>query len=548
MLPLVVALNVAGTVVIEDRTEVRGRLVNSPRIDKATQQPVVDPATGRPKADDNKTAIVMDLETDPKVGMRVDNAKDALTISYGPRVVVANFGNAGAAQNGATTLDLIHRPMLTGELQIDPRNRFVVNGLLQFGTTTAGTLLLPERWNGEDRPNIPRAFPVLPFNKQTFLSIYAAAGLAHQFSPRLTGTISAFYITFGQPTQQGRIDAGGSTYLQNPGVNLELEYKASQTDTFVFNVAPQINIVQASPIEVNQDGQQIGKDGNLLVLPNTNTAGELFDQLDRAAVGPRYVDRTAPNTYQVLLEARWHKDVRRPTYFELAAGGNLLQQSLPQAAIRTFTYNGPVCDANGANCNPGTADVPPSVADNAGPQLRPEQNITLTQGERVVDDPFNLIARNPGQSRPAKNFFNLLPVGEVLLSHSFATASAKGRLIAFDRADAWLNTVSGEIGARNALVAALNFDFGLDALRAQAAFVKSLPLSDKTTEFTQVITELSYERELSRSWFFDVGARLGFQDAVTFKNPVDESLSLRSQFLQPGAFVGVAWRPLPAKL
>lgn len=532
MLPLVVALNVAGTVVIEDRTEVRGRVVNSPRIDPATKLPRVDPTTQGPLPNDNKSALVMDVETDPRASFRVDNAKDALTLTYAPRVVVANFGNAGAAQNGETTLDLIHRPMLTGELQIDPRNRFVVNGLLQFGTTTAGTLLLPERWDGEQRPNVPRAFPVLPFNKQTFLSIYAAAGIAHQFSPRFSATLSAFYITFGQPTQRGRIEAGGTTYLQNPGVNLELEYKASQTDAFIFNVAPQVNIVQASPVEVNQDGQEIGADGRLLVLPNTDTADNLYDQLDRQAVGRRFVNRTAPNTYQVLLEARWHKDLERTTYLELAAGGNLLQQSVPRAAIRRFTL--------------GQFDVPPSVADDAISRLQPGQAGPV-QDERVVDDPFKLIARNPGQSRSSKNFFNLLPVGEVLISHGFATSSAKGRLIAFNRADAWLNTVSGEIGARNTLVAALNFDFGLDALRAQAAFVKSLPLSEKTTEFTQVITEVAYQRELTRSWFFDIGARVGFQDAVTFKNPVNEALSLRSQFFQPGAFVGIAWRPLPAK-
>lgn len=509
MLPLVVALNVAATVAIEDRTEVRGRVVRSPRIDKKTELPFVDPK-GNFVENNNKSALVMDLETDPVARLRVAHAEDAFTLGYAPRVVVANFGGAGGAQNGETTLDLIHRPQLTLEKQLDPLNRFAANGLVQFGSTTPGTLLLPERWNGEDRPAIPRAFPVLPFNKQTFLSIYAAAGLVHVFSPRLVGTISAFYITFGQPTQAGRIAAGGTTYLQNPGVNAELEYKLKPTDTFIFNVAPQLNIVQATPNETdNNDVQLAAADG----LPLYDENGIRKDAQGNDLIAKR-VNRKAPNTYQVLLEARYRKQLQRLTTYELAVGANILQQTIPQALVPSGKL-----DENGA------------------PILK------------VVDNPFGLLGREPNTAAPSANRFNVLPVGEALLSQGFSTANAQGKLIAFTRADAWLNTVSGEISARSATVAALNLDFGLDALRAQAAFVQSLPLSEATTFFRQVITELSYERELTRSWFFDVGARLGFQDAVITKPDREQGRTgFKTTFLQPGAFVGIAWRPLPAKL
>ena len=527
MLPLVVALNVAGTVAIEDRTEVRGRIVNSPRVG-ADQRPRVD-ENGAALTNDNKSAIVMDVETDPAVRLRAAHKEDSFTLAYAPRIVVANFGNAGAAQGGETTLDLIHRPLLTGELQISPRTRFVLNSLVQFGSTTAGTLLLPERWDGQDRPAIPRAFPVLPFAKQTFLSIYAAAGLSHQFTPKLTGTVSAFFITFGQPTQAGRIASPGSTYLQNPGVNLELEYKARPTDTFIFNAAPQLNIIQASPIETTADGENIGIDGRPLFVPNAETTGLPFDTVATGAA-PRYVNRNYPNTWQVLLEARYRKQVRRLTSYELALGANILQTSIPQTAIRTFEY----VDING-----NRGGVPASVADDARRNGLAEGR--LEQGEQVVADPFGLLARSPAQRRPADNRFNLLPVGEALINHAFAASNAQGRLIAFSRVDAWLNTISGEIAARSATVAALNLDFGLDSVRAQAAFVQSLPLTQNTTFFRQVITELAYERELTKSWFFDIGARLGYQNAQVFGD-------FSSKFLQPGAFAAVSWRPLPAKL
>ncbi len=509
MLPLVVALNVAATVAIEDRTEVRGRVVRSPRIDKTTRLPFVD-AQGNFVENNSKSALVMDLETDPVARLRVAHAEDAFTLGYAPRVVVANFGGAGAAQNGETTLDLIHRPQLTLEKQLDPRNRLAVNALVQFGSTTPGTLLLPERWNGEDRPAIPRAFPVLPFNKQTFLSVYAAAGLVHVFSPRLVGTISAFYITFGQPTQAGRIAAGGTTYLQNPGVNAELEYKIKPTDTLLFNVSPQVNIVQATPPETDNDDVQLAAaDG--LPLYDQNGIRQGADGNDLL---PKYVNRKAPNTYQILLEARYRKQLRRLTTYELAAGANILQQTIPQALVPSG-----LVDAN---------------------------NVAI---RKTVDNPFGLLGREPGTAAQDETRFNVLPVGEALINQGFAASNAQGRFIAFTRADAWLNTVSGEISARSATVAALNLDFGLDALRAQAAFVQSLPLSQSTTFFRQIITEVAYERELTRSWFFDVGARLGFQDAVITKpEPELQRTGFKTTFLQPGAFVGVAWRPLPAKL
>ncbi len=510
MLPLVVALNVATTVGIEDRTEVRGRLVQSPRVDRATQQPRTNP-DGTYIDNDNKSALVMDLETDPVARVRVAHQFDSFTLAYAPRIVVANFGGAGSAQNGETTLDFIHRPLLTLQKQIDPLTHFALNGLVQFGTTTAGTLLLPERWNGEDRPAIPRAFPVLPFNSQTFLSIYAAAGVQHQFSPRVTATVSAFYITFGQPTQAGRIAAGGSTYLQNPGVALELEYRHRPTDTFLFNVSPQLNIVQASPVETDPNGQPLAAvDGALLYGANG-----IREDAQRNPLLPKYVNRKAPNTYQVLLEARYRKQLRRLTGFELAAGANILQQSLPQALVPT------------GNLDPS-----------GQPELRQVQN------------PFGLLGRGlPGRDAPNDNRFNVLPVGEALINQGFAASNAQGRFIAFTRADAWLNTVSGDISARNATVAALNLDFGLDAVRAQAAFVQSLPLSEATTFYRQVITEIAYERELTRSWFFDVGARLGYQDAeVTKRNDELGIVGFRTSFFQPGAFAGIAWRPLPAKL
>lgn len=513
MLPLVVALNVAGTVAVEDRTEVRGRVVRSPRVDDFGQPRVG--ADGQFLKNDSKTAVVSDLETDPVGRLRLARTDDALTLAYAPRIVLANFGNAGAAQGGETTVDLIHRPMLTLEAQLDPRTRMAVNSLVQFGSTTPGTLLLPERWNGEDRPPIPRAFPVLPFAKQTFLAIYAAAGVARQLSPRWSATLSAFYITFGQPTQAGRIAAGGTTYLQNPGVNLEFEYRHRATDTFLFNMAPQVNIVQATPIETTNEGIPLGADN----LPLYDVNG--IREVNGTPVEAKRVNRQAPNTYQLLLEARYRKQLYRLTTYELAAGANILQQTIPRAIVPTFANN---------------------------PDGTPVLNPDGTPQTEVRDNPFGLLGRTPGTVAPSNTRFNVLPVGEVLINQGFAASNAQGRLIAFSRADAWLNTVSGEISARSATVAAVNLDFGLDALRAQIAFVQSLPLSESTTAFRQVITELAYQRELTRSWFFDVGARLGYQDAEVFKNRVDPALSFSSQFLQPGAFAGIAWRPLPAKL
>ena len=509
MLPLVVALNVAATLGVEDRTEVRGRAVQSPRVDDQTHQPRTN-EDGSYKTNDSKTAVVLDAETDPVGRLRVYHEDDAMTLAYAPRIAIANFGGGGSPQGGQTTFDVIHRPLLTLEKQIDPLNRFVLNGLMQFGTTTPGTLLLPDRWNGEDRPAIPRAYPVLPFAKQTFLSIYAAAGVAHAFSPRLLMTVSAFYITFGQPTQAGRIAAGGTTYLQNPGVGLELDYKASATDTLVFNVSPQVNIVQATPFETDNDGNALAVvDGKPLDDPAT---GKPRLDANNLPLASKHVNRKAPNTYQVYLEGRYRKQLSRLTSYELAVGANVIQQSIPQALVPAGT------DAN------------------------------QTPLFQTVDNPFGLLGRTPATVAKTKNDFNVLPVGEALLNQGFSTANAHGRLIAFTRADAWLNTVSGSISARNANVAAVNLDFGLDALRAQIAFVQSLPLSSQTTFFRQVITEISYERELTKSWFFDVGARAGYQDAEITKREVGVTNGFRTSFFQPGAFAGIAWRPLPAKL
>lgn len=508
MLPLVVALNVTGTISIEDRTEVRGRLVQSPEVGAGG----LVTSTSDPQSYNNKTSMVLDLETDPVGRLRLEgrNGLDALTIAYAPRIVLANYTGQGTDQgadpNNPTTIDLIHRPMLSLEKQIAPRDRFVLNGLLQYGSTTAGTLLLPERWNGQDRPQLPRAYPVLPFAKQTFLSIYAAAGLAHQFSNTLTGQISAFYITFGQPTKQGRIDTGGTTYLQNPGVYGELEWRASNTDTLLFGVAPQVNLVQASPVNVDANGQVIDASGRLPVDPN-------YD-----ATKPGYANKLVPPTYQLLLEARWRKQLERLTNLELAVGTNLLYQSIPRARVDSF-LGGPVAIRDGTGAN--------------------------TPATRIADDPFGFLSNRAA----ADTRFNLLPVGEALISQGFSSGTAQGRLIAFTRADAWLNTVSGEISARSSTIGAVNLNFGLDALRGQIAFVQSLPLSEATTFFRQVIVEAAYQREITKEWFIDFGARAGYQDAVLvnqrFLAPGQNAPHAR--MFQPGAFVGVAWRPLGAK-
>lgn len=508
MLPLVIAMNVTGTISIEDRTEVRGRLVQSPEVGAGG----LVTSTSDPESYNNKTSMVLDLETNPVGRLRLEgrNGLDALTIAYAPRIVLANYTGQGAGQGAdpkdPTTIDLIHRPLLTLEKQLAPRDRFVLNGLLQYGSTTAGTLLLPERWNGQDRPQLPRAYPVLPFAKQTFLSIYAAAGLAHQFSNTVTGQLSVFYITFGQPTKQGRIDTGGTTYLQNPGVYGEVEWRASNTDTFLFGLAPQVNLVQASPVSVTPQGEVIDANGLLPGDPN-------YD-----ANKPSYSNKLVPPTYQLLLEARWRKQLERLTSIELAVGTNLLYQSIPRARVASF-LGGPL-----------------AVRDGAGNE---------TPATRVVDDPYSFLAE---RARPDTRF-NLLPVGEAQISQGFSSGTAQGRLIAFTRADAWLNTISGEISARSSTVGAINLNFGLDALRAQLAFVQSLPLSEATTFFRQVIVEAAYEREITKEWFIDVGARAGYQDAVLVNERflAPGQVAPHARMFQPGAFVGVAWRPLGAK-
>jgi hypothetical protein len=446
-------MDVASVVTLEDRTELRGRIVE-----------------GTP---------VMDVETDPRVTLRVSrrNDRDAVTLAYLPRLVLTNFAGEAAdsaapgviADDDTRQIDLLHQGNLLLESQASSRTKFFSNNFIQYGKTSISTLLVQPRWNGEDRPALPRPFPLNPRVRFNLLALNLGGGVFHFITPRWSIQPSVFYQTWGGPDFEARKRLN---YLQNPGVSIESTYALRPTDDLIFLVQPQVNVFTTTLIDQDTNGAQLAEDGTLFKDPTKQT--------------PRYVSRDGAPLFQVLAEARLRHRFSTLVTGEAAFGANATSQKRPDNPLDPFDFRG-------------------------GPQ---------TTNTRIF------------------------PMAEVLANAGFKTSFARGRVVAYTRLGSWLNLLTGDIQARTEHVAAASFAFGRTVLRAQTAFMITLP--GETFAFRQVIGELGMERRFTPELALDLGVRVGQQTATVAnfarQAPTDPE-TVETSSVQPGAFVGFSYQP-----
>jgi hypothetical protein len=450
-------MDTASTLVFEDRTEIRGRIFES--------------------------KAVIDAETDPKLALRTSRRSglDAVTLAYFPRLVLTNaFGGAQpAAEPGvivdddAQKLDLLHQGNVLFEYQASPRTKFFSNNLVQYGQASISTLLVQPRWNGEDRPQLPRPFPTNPRVRFDLLSLNLQAAFFHMITPRWSIQPSVFYLTWGGPNFETRKRLN---YLENPGISIESTYSATPTDDFVALLQPQLNSFTTTVIEEDATGAQLANDGKLLQ--------------DQATQTPSFVSRVGKPVFQVYGEARYRHKFTSLVLGEVAFGTNVTSQ------------------------------------------VRPDDPL----------DPFNF------KDGTSSTQTRVLPVVEVLTNAGFKTRFARGRIVAFSRLGSWLNLLTGEIQPRTEHVGAASLIFGKTSVRAQLAFMVTLP--GEKYGFRQITGELGMEQRFSKEWALDLGIRFGQQTAEVTnfarKTAAEPEIIERSS-VQPGAFVGVTFQPRAVK-
>ena len=149
-------------------------------------------------------------------------------------------------------------------------------------------------------------------------------------------------------------------------------------------------------------------------------------------------------------------------------------------------------------------------------------------------DPNDLYNIKNGPTAVATNVY---PIAELGFIAGFQSGyNSRGKLHIYSRLNPWLNSLTGEVLRRVDNVAALSIGFGRNSVRAQAAFLVVLP--NEAQAFHQLVGELGYERKIGDEWAVDLGARVGYQVA-DLPTPVTT--------VQPGGYVGLTFRPLPAK-
>jgi hypothetical protein len=146
-----------------------------------------------------------------------------------------------------------------------------------------------------------------------------------------------------------------------------------------------------------------------------------------------------------------------------------------------------------------------------------------------------------------------LPYAEALFATGWKYSESKhGEVYVVTRIAPWLNTFVGEAYARSESILGLRMQQGTRGIRTSAAVLYALAPMEQThnefqlpayrRSFFQVYGEFAFEQKLDRTWTVDVGARVSLQEAAAL-NPYSPS-----RILQPGAFLGVRWAPLPTKL
>jgi hypothetical protein len=446
MFPIVLQADVAATLAVEDRTEVRARYIR---------------AVG---SSQNLNEGVADVETDPLLRFQAKTARTAFTMQYAPRLIFTNlFGDGkgfeilgkGVVPGDTRKFDHVQQLTLSGEYQFDSRTRIAVLANGSYGQASTASLLVQPRWLNDGAPPAPRPLPIVPKLRLEVVSAYGYVGAAHFLSRNWLFLPSANLVVYGGPTLAAREFL---PFLVNPWIDLAFKGTPTKKDEVEFGLQPQFSKSQTS----------------------AGTAGGNLTSV------------VFPTIYQVNTTARYRHRFDKYSRVEIAGGGSVLGQSL-------------------------------SAEDASGTDRKKGLNVSL------------------------------LPFGEALAGTGWAfSETRKGELVFVTRVAPWLNTFVGEAYARSESILGLRVSEGRNAIRATGAVLVALAPKEKLKDefnlpayrrsFFQVFGEFAFERKLNRELTADIGARLSLQEAAT-TNPFSPS-----RILQPGAFIGLAWVPTPAKL
>lgn len=300
-------MDVASLVTVEDRTELRGRITEG--------------------------TAVLDAETDPRATLRVTRRSglDGVTVAYLPRLVFTNFAGEAVEQtdpgvildDDTRKLDLLHQANVLFESQLSPRTKLFSNNFVQYGQASISTLLVQPRWNGEDRPALPRPFPNNAKARFDLLSLNLGAGGFHFITPRWSIQPSVFFQTWGGPNFEARKRLN---YLQNPGISLESTYSVRSTDDLLFLLQPQVNVFTTTVINQDTNGAQLSTDGTPFTDPTKQA--------------PAYVSRDAAPMLQLVGESRFRHRFTSLVSGEVAAGANITSQTRPEDPLDPYNFRG----------------------------------------------------------------------------------------------------------------------------------------------------------------------------------------------------------------
>jgi hypothetical protein len=173
--------------------------------------------------------------------------------------------------------------------------------------------------------------------------------------------------------------------------------------------------------------------------------------------------------------------------------------------------------------------------------LEAEAGVSATAQEwsKNEADPFN--QRGGTKSIDVQGY----PVAELYARTEFGTSSTvKGKTVVYTHLGPAINNITGTILRRIDNVFAFSATFQKNTILAQAAFLVSLPGEEFL--FRQVVGELAYSRKITPDFGFDIGVRVGVQDARL--RPIQPDAPQREfSAVQPGFYLGLNYRAPESK-
>jgi hypothetical protein len=222
------------------------------------------------------------------------------------------------------------------------------------------------------------------------------------------------------------------------------------------------------------------------------------------------------------------------------------------------TYGGPLPQIDGYGASPAVAANPSSVRGYGEARLRHRWSRRTTTELGLGAVVSYQEAQNDPTSATLTNTTTPYPTAELLTTTTFSPIGGHGQFFAAGRVAPWIDIFDGTVVERaEASLGALS-TVGKNTYRAELVGHYVIPTSGSPGRYRFLYAEVDYARRATSTLFFDVGARGGAEftgedyTGLALSPPPGSGPAVATNqgasIYEGELFVGVSWKPLPAKL